>query len=199
MKREQSSHFRIFRLKHALHCNPAVGPSLIQHWAKQGYLLHGKERHGSVERLTFSFPELVYLSLVVRLSWFGALMKDTAVQYPSRKLTDTEAMERTIAEYKGADPDFQIPIHETKLVTPKPILDILNTFRWDMLVTIVPFQVKIAAPSSRSKQIEIRYGIRLYETRPGGINVNRTDFPEAIVFIDAQQIHDGVKSALGIS
>jgi len=203
VERPKPQNPRLFRLKDALLCNPAVGPSLIQHWAKQGYLLHGTERHGSVERLTFSFSELVYLSILVRLSWFGAISKETTIGFPSRKPTEDELIEKTVAEYK--DPyskhDIQLPTYETKLTTPEPILDTLIAFDWDMLLTIRPIQVKLATASARSKQIEIRYDVELHGTgQLTEASLTRgVTLTDAVVIIDAQRIYDEVKSALGIT
>lgn len=178
---------RIFRLKHALLCNPAVGPSLIQHWAKEGYLLHGKERQGSVERLTFSFSELVWLSLLVRLSWFGAIKKDTLVEH---------------ARSEAHDEDNRFFTGQQKLTRPWSIFKALETRNWNMLVTITAFPVKVASPTSRSKQVGIWFGIRLHDmpAEEPSFHVRRNhDFSDAITFIDVRRIHDDVQEALGMS
>jgi hypothetical protein len=178
---------RLFQLKHALMCNPAVGPSLVQHWAKQGYLLHGTERHGSVERLTFSFSELVYLSILARLSWFGALTKETLAFYSSSADTDENETGR-----------FE---NKSLMAARWRVFHALERSSWNMLLTIRPIQVKLTAPSSRSKQIEIQYDVHLHDAEPhADINVKRgVTFTDAVVIIDARQIHDQVKAALGIT
>lgn len=196
---------RLFRLKHALLCNPAVGPSLIQHWAKEGYLLHEKERQGSVERLTFSFSELVWVSLLVRLSWFGAISRDTLVKhhkldYPRRVVQNLGTLEK----YHLTD-EFAAYVEDPtvyKLVGPKPILAFLENCNWNTLLTIEAIEAELEAPTHRSKKVGIRYGVRLWELEPGQtvIHVLRSStFTDAMVFMDAQRIHEDVQTALGIS
>ena len=176
---------RPYQLKHALQCNPAVGPSLIQHWAKQRYLMHGNERHGSLERLTFSFSELVYLSLLVRLSCFGAITKDTTVSYPIS--STNQSMSPTDREV-------------TKLDAPEPVFTILQSCDWNKILVLSPLTSTVGVPTPRSKQMGIRYLIHLrdQEAVQKEFDLWRVgfDFSASIAFIDASRVKKWVADNL---
>jgi len=184
-------------------CNPAVGPSLIQHWAKQGYVTHGTESHGSVKRLTFSFSELVYLGLLVRLSWFGAVSKETLVSYRRTGTGYNPDEPATVAlkEYLPQAFVREDGINFTANLTIRfLILKILEIYDWNMLVTVAVSPVTIPSATARSKQVDVRYRVGLHAVEEVKFEVVRGfDFSDAIGFIDARWIHDDVARTLGIT
>lgn len=132
---------RKFRMKDLLECNPSIGASIVQHWARQGYLVHGTEQRGSREYLTFSLSELIYVSILVRLSWFGALNKKTLVFLIPPPGTDT-------------GPDNMV-----SLATPEPFLNQLKELEWDVLLHVTAEESDLASATRRSKQFGILYAV----------------------------------------
>jgi len=183
MDKEQT---RLYRLKDALRCNPTVGPSLILHWAKQGYLIHGAERHGTLERLAFSFSELVYLSLIARLSWLGAISKETTVSYPAAPSTKQGT--------KSTEREF------TKLDSPGPVFTVLENSAWNktLILSMLPYRVEGSTPRSKKEGIRYLIHIRDQEEVQREFDLWRSGFDStaAMAFIDASRVKRWIEDTI---
>jgi hypothetical protein len=134
--------------------------------------------------LTFSFSELVYLSLIARLSWFGAVTRHTQVSYWP---PDEDEEQATFC----------------KLVAAEEIFALFEGLSWDVVLTIRIRVSNLPTATSRSKQMGVRYFIRLEDmawAKKYFASWRSLDEPtDAIAYIDASRVKESVKATLGIT